>query len=256
LNYSRSLQSDAVFYKRVREGDSADVKERDIWLGLATLRAQSGYALLISANRSLTEIGRKRISTALFSLLVRHNIICDKDRAKFETTVFSAAKAISDGGGEDAALALLRALSPSDREVRQSFSTLNFRGSQNSSAQIILRALEYELRVTDELVIATPDRVHLEHIYAQRPAPADRLANHDEYVGRIGNLTLLDHRLNQEAQNLGFIAKKDRFYIHSGIYLTRELLDDNAWTPREIDARQQHLCDLAIQVWPQDLIPA
>ena len=254
VEYSRQLRSDALFYKRVREGDTTDTREHDIWLALATFRAQSGYALLIAANRHLAEHARRRIGFALFSLIARHNIICDRDRAKFESTMFSAAKVISEGGSEEAALALLRALSPSDLEFRQRFSTLSFPRSQNSVAQAILRPIEYKLRTTEELIIATPEKVHLEHIYPQKPAPADRLESHDEYVGRIGNLTLLDHRLNQEAQNLPFASKKEQFYSGSEIYLTKELLAKSTWSPADMDGRQQHLCELAIQVWPQNLI--
>ncbi len=254
LEYSRQLRSDALFYRRVREGDTTDVRERDVWLGLATVRAQSGYALLIAANRHLTEDARRRISSALFSLITRHNIICDKDRAKFESTMFAAAKTISDGGDENAALALLRALSPTDDEVRQSFATLSFPRSQSSIAQCVLRPLEYALRGTEELIIATPEKVHLEHIYPQKPAAAERWPNHDEYVGRIGNLTLLDRRLNQEAQNTGFATKKAEFYAHSQLLLTKELLDKNVWTEAEIIERQKHLCDLAVDVWPQNLV--
>jgi hypothetical protein len=125
VDYSRELRADAAIYKRIREGDTADFKERDIWLGLSALRAQSGYALLIAATRTLADDARKRISKALFSLIVRHNILSDRDRAKFETTAFSAAKALSDGAGEQAALALLRALSPSDDDVRQNFARLS-----------------------------------------------------------------------------------------------------------------------------------
>lgn len=255
VQYSRDLRTDALFYRKVRDGETVDTKQRDIWLGLATLKAQSGYALLLSAKRLLPEETQKRLSIALFSLIVRHNIICDKDRAKFESTAFAAAKAISEGKGEDAALALLRALSPSDDEVRQSFTTLNFGRGQSGIAQIILRTMEYGLRKTEELIIATPDKVHLEHIYPQRPSAADRFANHDEYVGRIGNLTLLDHRLNQEAQNSSFALKKEQYYVHSDIFLTKELLTNNNWGPAEIDARQQRLCDLAVQIWPQSLAP-
>jgi len=254
LDFSRELRSDARFYRRLREGETADIKERDIWLGLSTLRAQSGYSLLIAAHRSLTEEALRRISSALFSLIIRHNVVCDKDRAKFESTAFAAAKSLSDGGGEGVALALLRALSPSDEEFRQNFSTLSFGRLQSSIAQVVLRAIEYRLRRTEELIIATPDRVHLEHIYPQRPAAAERRANHDQYVGRIGNLTLLDHRLNQEAQNLAFLAKRDRFYADSEIFLTRELLAEDVWTSDEIDERQLALCELAIQIWPRDLV--
>jgi len=94
----------------------------------------------------------------------------------------------------------------------------------------------------------------LEHIYPQRPAAADRFANHDEYVGRIGNLTLLDHRLNQEAQNSVFIDKRDRFYRDSAIFLTQELLAKEAWTSADIDERQRHLGNLALEIWPHDLV--
>lgn len=254
VDYSRELRADANFYKRIREGDTADFRERDIWLGLAALRAQSGYALLIAASRTLGEESRKRISDALYSLIVRHNVICDRDRAKFETTAFSAAKILADGGGETAALTLLRSLSPTDEDVRQNFATLSFGRPQSSLAQVILRSMEYKLRNTEELIVNTPDRVHLEHIYPQKPQAADRLVNHDEYVGRIGNLTLLDRRLNQEAQNSNFPTKKEQFYTQSEIYLTRELLEKNAWTPAEIDARQKRLADLALQIWPHNLV--
>jgi hypothetical protein len=254
VDFSRQLREDALFFERVRDGDTADPKERDIWTGLGTLGAQSGYALLFAANGLLPPDAQKRLAAALFSLIVRHNIISDKDRVKFESTVFAAAKALSDGGGIAAALANLRGLSPSDEEVQHSFTNLSFGRSQSSVAQIILRAIEYKLRTTDELIISTPDRVHLEHIYPQEPAPAERLDSHDTYVGRLGNLTLLDHHLNQAAQNSPFLAKRGQYYTDSDIFLTKELLDKDAWTTADIDARQNHLCDLALEVWPLNLV--
>lgn len=254
VEYSRQLRIDALFYKRVRDGETADLKQREVWLALSTLRAQSGYAPLLAAHRSLPEESQKRVSAALFALIVRHNVICDRDRSRFETAAFAAAKAISDGGGEEAALLLFRQLSPSDEEVRHSCSSLSFGRSQSSVAQVVLRAIEYRLRATDELIIATPDKVHLEHIYPQKPPAAERIEHHEEYVGRIGNLTLLDHRLNQEAQNSNFITKRDEFYAHSDMYLTKELLSNERWTPTEINARQTHLGDLALQIWPVTLV--
>jgi hypothetical protein len=254
VDYSRQLRSDALYYRRVRTGDTTDVRQHDLWVGLAPLRAQSGYALLLAAHRSVPAESQKRLSAALFSLIVRHNIVSDKDRSKFEATVFAAAKALSDGAGEQQALALLRGLSPTDDDFRQSFSRLSFGRPQQTIAQIVLRAIEYRLRRTDELIIATPDRVHLEHVYPQKPSDTERLPNHDEYVGRLGNLTLLDHRLNEAAQNSTFQVKRDEYYADSEIYLTRELLDKNQWTPAEIDARQSNLYTLALQVWPQNLV--
>jgi len=254
VEYSRQLRGDGQLYKRIREGDSIDFEESEAWQALSPLRAQSGYAVLIAASRQLNENDRKHVSEALFSLIVRHNIICDKDRAKFETTVFGAAKSISDGQGAAAAIALLRALSPSDLEVRNNFARLSFGPAQSNAAQVVLRAIEYQLRQTQEINIAPPLRVHLEHIYPQKPQAAARLANHDEYVGRIGNLTLLDKHLNQEAQNSDFIKKRDNCYNQSELRLTQELLANDAWGPPQIDARQEHLQDLALQIWPQNLV--
>jgi hypothetical protein len=254
VEYSRQLRGDAQLFKRIREGDSTDFNESEAWQALSPLRAQSGYSLLIAASRQLNENDRKRISTALFSLIMRHNVICDKDRARFETTVFSAAKAIADGQGAAGAIALLRALSPSDAEVSSNFSRLSFGAAQSNVAQVVLRAIEYKLRQTEEIEVAPPERVHLEHIYPQKPEAADKLPNHDEYVGRIGNLTLLDRRLNQQAQNSGFIHKRDNFYNQSELRLTRELLTEDDWTPAKIDARQEHLRDIAMQIWPHNLV--
>lgn len=253
VNYSRQLRDDALLYRRVRDGDTSDGREREIWLGLPALRAQSAYAPLIAACRVLGDDPRRRISVALFSLIVRHNIICDRDRAKFETTAFAAAKTLSDSGNEQGALAQLRALSPSDADVRNNFSNLAFGRSQTGAAHIFLRALEYTLRRTDELIVATPDRVHLEHIYPQRPDAANRLVDHDQRVGLVGNLTLLSRKLNQEAQNLPFADKKGRFYNQSELFLNQALLNFDNWTPADIEGRQAALCDLAIQTWPENL---
>jgi len=139
----------------------------------------------MAASRKLPEDSSRRLAAALVSLIVRHNVVCDRDRAKFESTVFSAAKIISDDGGEDGALTVLRSLSPPDAEFRQSFASLSFGRSQHSIAQTILRPMEYRLRATDELILATPERVHLEHIYPQKPALADRIAIMNNTLGEL-----------------------------------------------------------------------
>jgi hypothetical protein len=102
--------------------------------------------------------------------------------------------------------------------------------------------------------MATPERVHLEHIYPQRSDAENKWANHDEYIGRVANLTLLSKKLNIEAQNLPFAEKKERFYTQSELYLTQELLAIDHWTPAEIDGRQARLCELVIETWPRNLV--
>ena len=58
------------------------------------------------------------------------------------------------------------------------------------------------MATTAEVTVAGADRVHVEHIYPQSPLEGNRWEEHDRYVGRLGNLTLLDKRLNEQIKKL------------------------------------------------------
>ena len=74
--------------------------------------------------------------------------------------------------------------------------------------------------------------------------------NKDDWIHRIGNLTLLGRRDNKsgDAGNRYFLAKKD-IYSKSAIKITREIANYGNWSPREIEKRQRQLADRAVQVW-------
>lgn len=117
--------------------------------------------------------------------------------------------------------------------------------------------------------------LEIEHILPQTPEAELRLtwtganpdADYDEYVDRLGNLTLLEKPINIVASN-GFFESKLAEYAKSANYLTRsiagltvvgknssitrinqKLTAFAAWNAKDIDARQQMLVDLVFDIW-------
>jgi hypothetical protein len=255
LDYSRRLRDDAALYRKFREGEADDDETEEYWLALRTLRFNVGYSLLIAAEHDLTSADEKKnLARALVSLVIRYNIVANLDRAKIESVVYSAAKALSDGKGITAALELLLAISPSESVFATGFETLTFSASNIGVARYLLRCFNNELAATEEVSISGPDKVHVEHIYPQNPPQERRLQNHARVVGRIGNLTLLDKALNTNIKNADFPTKKDKAYATSKIEITQELLNFSDWDEGAIAARQQQFAGLAEKIWPQALL--
>jgi hypothetical protein len=120
--------------------------------------------------------------------------------------------------------------------------------SHQKSARYILRELELDRRATEEIEVAPPHRVHLEHIYPRSPQEGVLWPRHTQVINRLGNLTLLSRRLNQQIKNGPFVAKKTA-YAASELLLTRVLSDLSDWNAEAIDTRQAELAERAVEIW-------
>ena len=101
------------------------------------------------------------------------------------------------------------------------------------------------------------DKITLEHIMPKKPGtdwqsliPADE--EYEDYVDRIGNLTLLEKGKNKGIANAGFKEKKEKAYSTSTLALNRDLANKSTWTIEEIKTRSKHLAKRAIQIWRSD----
>jgi len=98
--------------------------------------------------------------------------------------------------------------------------------------------------------------IHLEHIMPQKPKGEwNKIKKNDpelysDYLDRIGNLTLLRDKLNIEASNKAFNAKKSH-YIKSGLLINKEylLLKYNKWGYKEIEDRQKNIFKILEDIW-------
>jgi hypothetical protein len=89
-------------------------------------------------------------------------------------------------------------------------------------------------------------------IYPQTPKAEERWKEHDVYLTRLGNLTLLDHRLNETIKN-GVFSIKLPYYKESRLLITKSLDAFTEWNPTTIEKRQATFCDLAAKLWPENL---
>lgn len=122
------------------------------------------------------------------------------------------------------------------------------------------------LRIDDAKHDGTPERVHnlktitVEHIMPQNMGGGywqERFTQdqHDAWLHRIGNLTLLPRGKNSAARNLGFPEKKvayQRANEKSGYEITKDVCERAEWTEWDITAiqkRHNEMKEKIIELW-------
>ena len=94
------------------------------------------------------------------------------------------------------------------------------------------------------------DKVHIEHIMPQDCTLwAVDSDFHDDYLWRIGNLTLLSQKLNQSIKKKLFADKVDEAYKISDIIPTKELCSYSKWEKDDIETRQKQIADDSVNIW-------
>jgi hypothetical protein len=254
LSLSRSLQEAATIYESLLLARDDNNEIAGLLADVNSLGASSLYPAILSAY----QVDANQIGPLLKALLVtymRHTVIGKKENSRVEDTVFKLARDLRANGDFAAAINTLRAFAPADPEFANMFATATL--SRMEAARYILREIEYDLRRTGELNVAPPPRVHVEHIYPQNPPQDRRLPQHASIINRIGNLTLLDRRLNTTAKNATFVNKVP-YYAESELLLNAELQQEARWGVEEINRRQTSISQRAAAIWsfpPQDETP-
>ncbi|MEP7217803.1 MAG: DUF262 domain-containing HNH endonuclease family protein [Bacteroidota bacterium] len=141
-----------------------------------------------------------------------------------------------------------------------------------------IEKLAFDNSALDALASYIDPKVEIEHILPQTPTPKIReefskSGEYNAYVGRLGNLTLLERPINATNQNREFKDKKIG-YAASNFLLTQalnkrpvvgsntsinravaDLPEFDGWDASSIERRQKALVDLAQRIWMAD-IPA
>ena len=118
--------------------------------------------------------------------------------------------------------------------------------------RVILRRIEQELAsTTTEL---KENEIHVEHILPKKPAKSwpdfSDKEKHENYLNRLGNLTLLHSKLNIKISNSDFSKKKKEGFEESKLKITNQLCEFKQWTAEEIDLRQQKMAQKVNSIWP------
>nr|WP_304220278.1 DUF262 domain-containing HNH endonuclease family protein [Fredinandcohnia onubensis] len=155
----------------------------------------------------------------------------------------------------------LKKRTPSDTEFYLSFQNRDF--TRSSQTKYILEKIENALtNNTKEKMINSRADVHIEHIMPRELVRkkskgngdswekdlGSRVSEHQLFVNRIGNLTLLGSELNIGASNNPFMEKKQK-YAQSNILLTNEISKKKKWNFEEIENRSKYLAGIAKLIW-------
>ena len=245
LQFSRDLRRSVAIYRDIVNARDDNAEIARLLQGVRMLGAKALLPPILSAYDTEPEEERHRFIKALTVLYVRHVVIGKLENSRLETVVYKVAKQLREDGDYGRAITAVREASPPDERFRGEFETATV--PRQKSARYLLRELEHAKRVTGEVTVELPDRVHLEHIYPQTPQEA-RWPNHSAAVDRLGNLTLLSRKMNQAIRNAPFLEKRETYTV-SDILLTNELAGYEEWNAQSIDSRQAGLADLARDIW-------
>lgn len=151
----------------------------------------------------------------------------------------------------------LRDLMPQDKEFKDKFKIATV--TKEKLARYYLRAIDNFKRggnAPELIVNSDPDSVNLEHILPKKPEdnyPLFNAEQHEIYLKKIGNLTIMKKKLNNDQKSSGFVKKK-KIYKRSKIAITKRLVDyAGDWKPEYIEKRQKDLAEIAVKVWSLNL---
>ena len=152
-----------------------------------------------------------------------------------------------------------RAINP-DRSFQTDFALATLTRARARIARHILANINTHMSKKEKKsgveLVANPDakKVNLEHILPQSIGSTwetsfSRDVDPKDYVYRIGNLTLLNSRINSEAANKSFIDKKKIAFNDSSLVLNDFVKRQSKWGDQEIDSRQDTFAGLALEIW-------
>ncbi len=251
VKLSLDMAASAHVYREIVKARDNDAEMQRLLAGVSELGAKVLYPALLSGYAAAGEDAAteplKSRARALTTLFVRYNVIAKRESTLLESTVYNAAAALRADQDFSAAIDRLRILAPKPAEFVSGFRRASV--SRIATARYILRQIELAKRSTKELDVSGTDRVHVEHIYPQKPEGVNRWEHHAAWVNRIGNLTLLGKSLNTSIKNGPFADKKEKGYKPSDLLLTQELLSYDEWTSDDVSARQLELSNWITDIW-------
>lgn len=259
VEYAKSLAADAVIYaalgnpnhdrwKVFGNGVIESLEVLDL-VGVTQIRP-----LLLAVFNHFTVDEVKKALPAMVAWTVRFLICGSGGSGTLETYYAERAKEVSTKKIKTANQLwdAMKSVLPTDAIFEDVFAQATV--SRSNLAKYYLRTLEAQNGAKQDELIVNPDneKVNLEHVLPQTYSPAWKQVPQDQHPGlvkRLGNLALMNKRMNVKAANSDFDTKK-KLFAASNIELTKEIATYPQWAGAEIDGRQRSFAKLAVKTWP------
>lgn len=225
------------------------------YVGLLNLfNLKQPYSALMAANRHLDIDDFNRVLKNIVNICFRYNVICDRNPNDQETPFNNLAIFISNNKYAD--LTLLQSIYIDDNTFANAFENCSMpdKGNNMQKVRYILGQIEkFRGGVSD----ITPDRsaASIEHIlpldYYEKWDIENEIA--DRMVNRLGNMCLLEDRINRDLQNEQYNVKKGKY--SQSVYLTTKAISEHfdEWDEEAVNKRQKRMSEIAPSIWRVEL---
>jgi uncharacterized protein with ParB-like and HNH nuclease domain len=220
-------------------------------IGLKALNITKCYPLLLAGKNTLNEKDFAKLANAIEVISFRHSIL-KEDPKELEKLYYSVLDEISKSKNVALGIQLIQENSTMKRNAEFNENFLKASPKSITSKYVLYRITRY---FQEAIEWGTKD-IHLEHVMPQKPSgmwlkyKKENPDKYDEYLSRVGNLTLLQDKLNQSASNKDFKTKNREYYVKSRLTLTKDSFKKyKSWGYDQIEGRQKELLSMVNKIW-------
>ena len=264
---------DSRYFERFEEVDpSNNSREAQFHSRRLDMAIGAIWPLLLQLQRIDAEQSeRDRCSAALESYFVRRMIAGYQARS-YDQVAIELLNALQILNGSAASIAdiiveqLLQyseaaSVWPRDDEVKQA---VLGRHLPQYAQRLVLSAIEQRLITNRAGMADLVPNVQIEHIMPRgwQPElwpvpdavePTLAIARREQVIETLGNLTLLNGRLNSSISNASWSVKRSAIQESDNLFLNRRLLNEssNEWAEDDIHRRGEWMHSVVIEIWPR-----
>lgn len=253
----RELEQDVDAYVALSNPEDAlwTADQRPHVRELRMFGVRQPWPALLAAHRVFDSNDFTAFLRACSVVAFRYNVIGSLATNEQERTYNSAALRIAsrESATATAAIGLLAPIYVADGSFRQAFSDKVLRTTSSRNRRVVRYLLFcLERHLTGQEYDLDSPQYTLEHVLPENPEAnwpgfTDEQAN--EFVYRLGNLTIMEPKANRNLGNADFTAKKT-IYALGPLQITQRIAAENAdWTPGRVAERQRWMARQATSVW-------
>ena len=199
-----------------------------------------------------------RVLKLVSVIAFRYSVVSGLNPNLLEPVYHGAAKAVLDGEATTPAAVFqrLRPIYVDDQKMRQDFAILELDTRRRKKLVKYIFA-QVETHLSGRSCDPNTDPGTIEHVLPENPSDSwteSFVQEHwENFVYRLGNLTLLESPVNRDISNEVFSIKVP-FYANSSYFVTQEIcaIAPEDWTPELVQARQDNLAQNAVHIWRSD----
>jgi hypothetical protein len=260
ITYLTELENDVQIYLPLlnpnhEKWNEYDPTCRDYIKTLLDLNLTRLRPLLISIMKKFSKQDALKALRLMVAWSVRNLITGTTPGGTLEVQFSSQAKLINTGSLKSYSdlKKSLKDLIPTDESFKKAFEIAHI--TKAPIARYYLSEIELSYHTTKEQETSkNTENVNLEHILPEKANLKTDWSNfseeqHKSYCNRIGNLTLMDKKMNSDEKSSSF-KNKQKTYAKSEIKITNELSDSKKiWNTAEIEQRQKDFAKQAVKIW-------